>query len=66
MEPNTTSLNLLTRDGGVCITFRALLSPKQYDEHFDSVNGAITRSHLESLAKELAIKWAIHVIADDC
>lgn len=66
MQPITTSLSLLTRDGGVCITFHALLSPSQYDELYNQVSGAITRAHLESLAKQLAKRWECHVTVDAC
>ena len=56
--PGVTSLNLLAREGIVCVTFHAILSPPQYDELYGSVRAASSIAELEGLVAKLATNWA--------
>jgi glycerol-3-phosphate dehydrogenase len=64
--PNTTCLNLLTRNGSVCLTFHAVLSPAQYEAVYQVALGAWNCEAVARSAKTLAKQWAIAVTIDPC
>lgn len=66
MQPSTTCLNLLTREGGVSVTFHHVLSPNEYDELYHSITVAETTEEIKQIAATLAQKWECFVVIEPC
>ena len=60
----TTSLNLLTREGIVTCCFESKLSPEQYDSLFKFVRQAETREQLKGYLARFADKWNIGLVME--
>ena len=67
MQPiaETTTLNLLTRDGAVTVTFSAELTEEQYAKLYSFVVDAQTRQELKDCLVMVASKWGIVAVIDD-
>lgn len=61
---NETTLNFLTRDGAISVTFSAVLTPTQYDELFLRIPAAESPEELRNLLDELQEKWGLLVLVD--
>ena len=67
MSVESTSINLLTRNGAVCATFTPALTSEQYDEILKVVQvDGNTAEELANLLKKLAAKWQRTLILDPC
>jgi hypothetical protein len=61
-----TTLNLLTRDGAVTVTFSTHLTGEQYTKLFDSIRDfSESRSELKERIAMLANEWGLDALADD-
>ena len=61
---NETTLNFLTRDGAIAVTFSAALTSVQYDELFLRIPAAESPEELRLLLDELQEKWDLMVLVD--
>ena len=60
-----TSINLLTRDGALSVTFAPALSSPQYDQFLREIeNDGDTRAELATLLQSLGREWNCRVIVD--
>lgn len=66
MDTSSTSLNLLTRDGAICVTFSPALEPPQYDQLYDLTKSVETQDDLCKVVLALASRWNRQVIIDPC
>ena len=64
-KTDRTSLNLLTRDGAVAVTFEAKLTPDQYLRLYASVHEAETKAQLERHLTTVADEWGIAAVIED-
>lgn len=63
----STSINLLTRDGGLCATFEPALSPEQYDALLAAIkHDGDTIPDMSELLRKLAASWGCEVVIDPC
>lgn len=61
----STTLNLLTRDGAVTVTYEAELSEPQYAKLYECVQEAQTRQELKECIAMAANEWGIKAIIDE-
>lgn len=66
MAAQSTTLNLLTRDGGIRVTFTPALEPSQYDQLLDVSTKSDDAPHLTHLLSTLAHAWGRMVKIDPC
>jgi hypothetical protein len=66
MATNSTTLNLLTREGAICVTFTPGLEPSQYDELHQFSEIIEYQYELEIALKEMGNRWGREVIIDPC
>ena len=59
-----TTLNLLTRDGALGVTFSPALSAQQYSELNDLAADADSADELSAAIKSAARRWGAEVIVD--
>lgn len=59
-----TTLNLLTRDGALGVTFRPALTPEQYSELYDLVGDADSADEMSAAVKIAAGQWGAEVVVD--
>jgi hypothetical protein len=57
MKPETTSIELLSSDGRIRITFEATLTPEQFGELLNAVNSAETIVEVSIAVNRLGKKW---------
>jgi hypothetical protein len=61
----STSINLLTRDGALSVTFAPALTSHQYDQLLREIkNDGDTRAELAILLKSLGREWNCRVTVD--
>jgi hypothetical protein len=63
---NSTTLNLLTREGAYAVTFTPALEPAQYDELFHFAQILEQEVELRTQVKEMAKRWGRQVFIDPC
>lgn len=62
-----TSINLLTREGGICATFTPGLTPEQYTALADAIrHDGDTAAELADILKKLARVWGCQVVVEPC
>ena len=62
-----TSLNLLTKDGGLCATFKPALNDDQYSALGEAIrHDGETKADLTELLKMLGRSWRCEVMIDPC
>ena len=62
-----TSINLLTREGGLCATFTPGLTPEQYTALADAIrHDGETTAEMAELLQKLGRAWEIEVVIDPC
>jgi hypothetical protein len=61
----STTLNLLTREGAISFTFSARLTAEQYARLYDSVHDCDTRKELRECIATVANEWGIEVVVDE-
>ncbi|MBC7855799.1 MAG: hypothetical protein IAF94_20420 [Pirellulaceae bacterium] len=61
----STSLNLLTRDGAVAVSFPVRLTGKQYAKLHDCLHECGTKQALRECIAMVAKEWGIEAIIDD-
>ena len=66
MDTCSTTLNLLTREGAMTVTFVPPLEPNQYDELSEVVVRIETPHELMNSMKSLGRKWNRDVTIDPC
>ncbi len=67
MSMHSTSLNLLTRNGGICATFTPALTSTQYDQLLQEIQrDGDTRTELAELLRILAASWDVGLMIDPC
>jgi len=59
-----TSLNLLTRDGALAVTFTPALTAQQYAELYDLACSADTANEMSSAVQSAAERWGTDVVID--
>ena len=58
-----TSINLLTRDGGLCATFKPALNAEQYDALLEAIkHDGNTVSEMTELLKKIGRSWGCEVM----
>jgi len=63
----STTLNLLTRDGGICATFIPALTTEQYDQLLaETAADGDTESEMTELLRSLAGRWKRRLTIDPC
>jgi hypothetical protein len=64
---DTTTLNLLTAEGAVTLSFATRLTPEQYQElHATLAENFRTQAELCHVVQELAAKWQVAFSAEGC
>ena len=61
----TTTLNLLTREGAVTVTYAAKLTEAQYARLHECVIECDTKQQLRDLIAIVANEWGVKAIIDD-
>jgi len=61
---DSTSLNLLTRDGALAVTFLPALTARQYSELYDLALNADTADQLSAAVRTAAGRWGTKVIVE--
>jgi hypothetical protein len=62
-----TSINLLTREGGLCATFNPPLTAEQYEVLLTAVkHDGETIAEMSELLRKLARSWDCTVVIDPC
>ena len=61
---DSTSLNLLTRDGALAVTFLPALTARQYAELYDLALNADTADQLSAAVRTAAGRWGANVTVD--
>ena len=64
-KKDQTTLNLLTRDGAVTVTFSAKLTAEQYAQLFELTRRAETKLDLEVVLASVASEWGIPTVIED-
>lgn len=61
----STSINLLTRDGALCATFSPALTASQYDQLLREIkNDGDNKVEMTALLQSLAAQWRCQVVVD--
>jgi|SRR5688500_3381295 hypothetical protein len=62
----STTLNFLTTDGPLTVTFTPVLTPKQYELLYDTVATYDSQADLAEALKVLGRSWRCEVVVDLC
>ena len=65
MSTQGTELNLLTRDGVVCVRFAPALQSSEYTELLTVERDAVTLEQLKQLLQALGMKWKKSVVFEE-
>jgi hypothetical protein len=62
----STTLNFLTTDGALTVTFTPVLTPEQYELLYDTVATYDSQADLAEALKVLGRSWRCDVVVDLC